>query len=260
MSIARKIIIFVLGLALVAVMVLIYLGSSRKLTKTVVLDVSKPVSGESQQMELSDIESVSTNVMIEGGISQDKDVKSAIPDKVALKEVPAEVSDPSSEVKPTDAKKTDLKIINRLVSWGFQKSEKRKIDTIIVHTSYDAIGDDPYDVTGLIAEYKSYGVSPHYLIDRKGAVYRLVSDQNVAYHAGESQMPDGRKGVNFFSIGIEMMTTKKEKLTEAQYLALNQLVASLKENYAILEVLGHDQIAPGRKDDPWNFDWKKLKK
>ena len=156
-------------------------------------------------------------------------------------------------------KNTKFLITNRLVSWGFQKADSRKIDTIIIHSSYDAIGDDPYSVSGVIAEYKSYGVSPHYLIDRKGNVSQLVSDANIAYHAGESKMPDGRTGVNNFSIGVEMLTTKKDKLTQDQYDASKLLIADLKVKYKITAVLGHNQIAPGRKDDPWNFEWGKLK-
>ena len=153
-----------------------------------------------------------------------------------------------------------FKIIDRLVSFGFQKSVERKIDTLIVHSSYDAIGDDGYSVSGVIAEYKSYGVSPHFLIDRAGQVYRLVTEQNIAYHAGESQMPDGRTGVNAFSLGVEMLTTKADKLTQAQYDSLNALIVYLKGRYKITNILGHNQIAPGRKDDPWNFEWSKVKK
>ena len=171
----------------------------------------------------------------------------------SVSEKPAE----KKEVAKTDSSK--LSITNRLVSFGFQKAQNRKIDTIIIHSSYDALGDDPYSVSGVIAEYKSYGVSPHYLIDRKGGVYRLVEDNNIAYHAGESKMSDGRTGVNAFSIGVEMLTTKKDKLTDAQYSALKLLISELKGKYEITSVLGHDQIAPGRKDDPWNFEWSRLK-
>jgi len=151
-----------------------------------------------------------------------------------------------------------LKIINKLVSWGFEKKDSRTIDTIIVHSSYDALGNNPYDVDGLIKEYKQYGVSPHYLIDRKGVIYRLVIDKNVAYHAGVGKTPDGRNSVNNFSIGIELMNTKTDKYTDDQYASLKLLIANLKKEYKIKYVLGHNQIAPGRKDDPWNFDFKKL--
>ena len=171
-----------------------------------------------------------------------------------------ETTDKAGSVGDTELPKTTkLSITDRLVSWGFQKSSGRKIDTIIIHSSYDAMGDDPYSVSGVIKEYLSYGVSPHYLVDRKGNIYRLVLDQNIAYHAGESKMPDGRTGVNDFSIGIEVLTTQKDAPTSAQYSALKLLIADLKGKYKITSILGHIQIAPGRKGDPWNFDWNKLK-
>ncbi|KKQ40353.1 MAG: hypothetical protein US57_C0002G0060 [Candidatus Moranbacteria bacterium GW2011_GWC2_37_73] len=44
------------------------------------------------------------------------------------------------------------KIVDKLISWGFTKSSGRTIDTVIVHSSYDALGDDPYSVSGIIAE------------------------------------------------------------------------------------------------------------
>jgi len=155
-------------------------------------------------------------------------------------------------------KKSDLKITNKLVDFGFKQAAGRSIDTIIIHSTYDAVGGDPFSVSGVIVEYKSYGVSPHYLIGRDGTIYRLVEDKNIAYHAGVAKTPDGRTNVNEFSIGIELINTKTDKVTDAQYAALNDLIDQLKGEYKIKYVLGHNQIAPGRKDDPWNFDWKKL--
>jgi len=114
-------------------------------------------------------------------------------------------------------------------------------------------------VSGIVKEYTDYGVSAHYLIDRKGIIYRLVEDKNIAYHAGVSKMPDNRKNVNDFSIGIEMMNTEKGEFTGAQYVSVNNLIASLKKKYPIKSVVGHSDIAPDRKTDPWNFDWKKMK-
>lgn len=164
------------------------------------------------------------------------------------------------EKKDETEKEASLKfsITNKLVFWGYASASGRKIDTIIVHSSYDAIGSDPYGLNGLIAEYKQYGVAPHYLIDRKGDVYRLVAEKNIAYHAGESQVPDGRTGINNFSVGIELMNKENSKFTDSQYLALKNLIADIKSRYKIKYVLGHDQIAPGRKTDPWNFNWDKL--
>ena len=168
---------------------------------------------------------------------------------------------PSPQVEAGNQQtKNTVKIVDRFVSWGFQKASGRKVDTIIIHSTYDAIGNDPYNIDGIIAEYKQYGVNPHYLIARDGTIYHLVSDKNIAYHAGVSKMPDGRTNVNDFSIGIEMTNTTDGKFTSDQYAALNQLIASLKKQYPIKYILGHDDIAPGRKTDPWNIEWDKVQK
>lgn len=151
-----------------------------------------------------------------------------------------------------------LSIADRLMSSGFTVKSSRTIDTVVLHSSYDLLGKDPYSVSGIVKEYEEYGVSAHYLIDRQGTIYRLVADNNIAYHAGVSKMPDGRTNVNDFSIGIEMMNTEAGQFTQAQYAAVNALISSLKRQYPIKSVVGHSDIAPDRKTDPWNFDWKRL--
>lgn len=152
-----------------------------------------------------------------------------------------------------------FKITDRLVGWGFTKSSGRTIDTVIVHSSYNALGSDPHSLDDIInKEYKPAGVSPHYIIGRDGQVSRLVADQNIAYHAGVSKVPDGRTNVNDFSIGIEVVETQNESPSAAQYASLKSLISYLGGQYKIKYVLGHSDIAPGRKDDPWNFDWSKI--
>lgn len=173
-----------------------------------------------------------------------------------------EENNDSTSNKSTEKEDADnnegIKITNRLVSWGYSSSSGRKIDTIIIHSSYDALGENPYSLSGLINEYKQYGVAPHYLIDRDGNIYRLIEDKNIAYHAGEGKMPDGRTGINNFSIGIELMNTQEDKFSKSQYDSLNELIGYLKDKYKITSTLGHNQVAPGRKTDPWNMDWNKL--
>lgn len=153
---------------------------------------------------------------------------------------------------------TDLMIVEHLVGWGFRPTASRVVDTIVLHTSYDALGDEPYSLEGILHEYELYGVAAHYLIDRAGTVYRLVRDEDVAWHAGHSRMPDGRTGVNAFSIGIELMNTTTDHCTDAQYASLRHLISELKACHPIRHVVGHAQIAPGRKTDPWNFEWERL--
>ena len=182
------------------------------------------------------------------------------------KEMTAEKKEPAApaEKKESAAEKSQPVatggIKNELVSWGFQRVSSRAIDTVVIHTTYNALGGDPYDYAKVLQEWKSYGVAPHYAIDRAGTIHQLVSDQNIAYHAGQSKTPDGRSGVNTFSIGIEVVNTEDGKFTDAQYGALNSLIANLKSKYKIKYVLGHSEIASARKTDPWGIEWGKVKK
>ena len=165
-----------------------------------------------------------------------------------------ETSDTSVEADP----KKNFSIENRLVSWGFTKANDRTIDTIVIHSTYNATGGDPFSVSKIIDIYKSYGVSPHYLVARDGTVYRMVDEKNIAYHAGDSKMPDGRNNVNAFSIGIEVIGKGNGSPSDAQYDALKKLIADIETRHTIKHILGHSDIAPGRKSDPWGFSWKKI--
>lgn len=169
-------------------------------------------------------------------------------------------SNSNSDSRQEEEKEYKLKIIKNLVDWGFKISDKRKIDTIVLHTSYNILEGDEYDLGRVILEYKEYQVSPHYVIDRKGGIYQLVEDKNIAFHAGESSVPDGRKGVNDFSLGIEILNNKDESFTSEQYQSLNKLIEDIKSRHEIKYILGHNQISPERKTDPWNIEWSKVQK
>jgi hypothetical protein len=150
-------------------------------------------------------------------------------------------------------------IAEKLVTWGFRVPiSARTIDAIIIDSTYNTTGGDPHDIEKVIQGSQAYRVSLHYLIDRNGAIYRLVRDEDIAYHAGTGIMPDGsRKNIiNSFSLGIGLIYTKTESPNETQYQSLAGLVNYLKQKYNIPSenILLHNQIAPGVKDDPWNFD------
>ena len=66
--------------------------------------------------------------------------------------------------------------------------------------------------------------------------------------------------MNNFSLGIEVINSEKDKFTASQYDAIDRLLKDLKKKYEIKYILGHSDIAPGRKTDPWNIDWDKVKK
>ena len=107
-------------------------------------------------------------------------------------------------------------------------------------------------------------VSCHYLINRKGFIFQLVKDKNIAWHAGKSKWKKN-VNLNYSSIGIELVNKGHrygyESFSNKQIKSLIILCQQLKKKYSIKKdnFLGHSDIAPLRKSDPGErFPWKKL--
>ncbi|MBL4640092.1 MAG: N-acetylmuramoyl-L-alanine amidase [Kordiimonadaceae bacterium] len=107
-------------------------------------------------------------------------------------------------------------------------------------------------------------VSAHYLIDEDGTLYRLVDEQNRAWHAGVSVW-QGRENLNHRSIGIELVNPGHEFGYQAfpapQISVLLDLLFGIRQRHIIPTsgFIGHSDIAPDRKQDPGElFPWKKL--
>ena len=101
-------------------------------------------------------------------------------------------------------------------------------------------------------------VSAHFLIRRDGALVQFVPCGRRAWHAGESSWR-GRARCNDCSIGIELEGTDSLPYTGAQYAMLARLVRALRSRYPITDIVGHSDIAAGRKSDPGKaFDWSRL--
>ena len=94
-------------------------------------------------------------------------------------------------------------------------------------------------------------VSAHYYVDRAGAVYQLVQDTRVAWHAGESVLA-GATNVNEFSIGIETEHAIGQDWPGRQLDSLAWLCRQKIAQYGIPldRVVSHRAIAPDRKVDP----------
>ncbi|MDO9500446.1 N-acetylmuramoyl-L-alanine amidase [Falsiroseomonas sp.] len=135
---------------------------------------------------------------------------------------------------------------------------------------------------------RNRGLSAHFFVDRDGAIIQTVPCNRLAHHAGPSQWR-GHDGLNNCSIGIEIANlgwfdrkeaagwTRSdlggrclpepevliarhrnggpsmgwEAYPEAQLKALAALTEAIRAAYpSIQEVVGHDDISPGRKLDP----------
>jgi AmpD protein len=101
-------------------------------------------------------------------------------------------------------------------------------------------------------------VSAHFFVRRTGEVIQFVACGRRAWHAGPSAWR-GRERCNDFSIGVELEGIDTRPYTGRQYLQLARLVTALRRRYPIADIVGHSDIAPGRKTDPGPaFDWRRV--
>ncbi len=103
-------------------------------------------------------------------------------------------------------------------------------------------------------------VSAHYVVDEQGTVYRLVAEENRAWHAGVSYW-DGKSDLNFSSIGIEIANPGDAPYPQAQMDAVMALSNDIVNRHKIRSfyVVAHSDIAPNRKQDPGEqFNWQSL--
>lgn len=102
-------------------------------------------------------------------------------------------------------------------------------------------------------------VSAHFLIRRDGACLQFVSVLDRAWHAGASRW-QGRDNCNDFSVGIELEGLEGDTFEPAQYTALAALLHDLQQQWPLRAAVGHEHVAPGRKQDPGpGFDWHQLR-
>jgi N-acetylmuramoyl-L-alanine amidase len=134
-------------------------------------------------------------------------------------------------------------------------SERRPNYVILHHTTNDTAEQAVATLTSRMRE-----VSAHYLIARDGRIIYLVDELKRAWHAGDSYW-GGNRDLNSSSIGIELDNNGKEPYSDAQIDILIELLRDLSARWNIppANVLGHGDVAPGRKVDPSAlFPWRRL--
>ncbi|MDO8861422.1 1,6-anhydro-N-acetylmuramyl-L-alanine amidase AmpD [Haliea sp. E1-2-M8] len=111
-------------------------------------------------------------------------------------------------------------------------------------------------------EIRGLQVSAHFLLRRCGELVQFVAVDDRAWHAGLSCWR-GRDNCNDFSIGIELEGSDELPYADAQYRTLAALTRALFAHYPALgpeHLVGHADIAPGRKSDPGPaFDWRRYR-
>jgi len=102
-------------------------------------------------------------------------------------------------------------------------------------------------------------VSAHYMVDEDGTVHSLVPEEMRAWHAGVSYWGH-ETDINSHSIGIEIQNPGHEygyrPFPKEQMDSVLKLCRDIMSRHEIKHVLGHSDVAPGRKTDPGElFDW-----
>lgn len=134
------------------------------------------------------------------------------------------------------------------------------VDVLLLH--YTGMEDGKSSENWLCVEES--GVSCHYLIYENGEIVQMVAEADRAWHAGKSSWR-GETDINSRSIGVEIVNpghgenyadfpaTQIESVIE-----LSRDILS-RHNIPARNVLGHSDVAPGRKIDPGEkFPWREL--
>ncbi len=141
-----------------------------------------------------------------------------------------------------------------------ERADGKKPSILILHytdtqTTFDALK---------ILQSAERKVSSHYLVGDDGQVLRLVPEEMRAWHAGKSWW-EGAEDINSLSIGIEIQNPGHSfgyvPFPDVQMNAVVELTREIVKRHKILpyHVLGHSDVAPGRKQDPgYLFPWKRL--
>ena len=152
--------------------------------------------------------------------------------------------------------------INVIYSPNFdqRKRSSKSIKLLVIH--YTGMQSERESIMRLCNP--KYKVSSHFVINQNGKIYRLVQDDQTAWHAGKSCWGKYRN-LNKNSIGIELVNKGHEfdytNFKKKQLSSLIKICKILIKKYKIKKrnIVGHSDISPLRKIDPGEkFPWKEL--
>jgi AmpD protein len=137
---------------------------------------------------------------------------------------------------------------------------RNEIKNIVLHhTAYTG----PNAEKEVTAQYMTPGQNTsHIVIQKNGKRSVYASPEQVTFHAGESKW-NGRTNVNDFSIGVEFQgDTNKTPLTQAQVESFVEYYIPIakKYNLSLKDIITHQMVAPGRKPDISEKEYKRILK
>ncbi|NOQ27658.1 MAG: SH3 domain-containing protein [Bacteroidales bacterium] len=187
------------------------------------------------------------------------------------------------EAEPSDQISVDASKANEYINEKMDRDSGtlKNPDIIVLH--YTGSNKLKADIQTLF--YSKKQVSVQFVIDLDGTIHQLMPVNKIAWHAGESRLGN-RTWLNKYSIGIEIVnagflteksdgsfttwygdSVKKEDAvllkhkneskerywhtyTKNQIESVKELCEVICDEFDIEHIVGHDEISPGRKQDP----------
>lgn len=136
---------------------------------------------------------------------------------------------------------------------------KNEVKNIVLHhTAYE---DENLNDKQVREQYMKKGSSSsHVVIEENGKRTIYASPEQVTFHAGKSKWK-GREDVNDFSVGVEFQgNTNKKPLTNAQIESFVEYYTPIAKRYnlSLKDIITHQMVAPGRKPDITDADYKRI--
>ena len=131
-------------------------------------------------------------------------------------------------------------------------------NVVLHHTAYTNPKTNEEEVK---KQYMTPGANTsHVVIQENGKRVVYASPEQVTFHAGESKW-NNRDNVNDFSIGVEFQgDTNKAPLTQAQIESFVEYYTPIAKKYGVSlkDIITHQMIAPGRKPDVTQKEYKRV--
>jgi N-acetyl-anhydromuramyl-L-alanine amidase AmpD len=172
---------------------------------------------------------------------------------------PAVAQQPSATQQPAAPGQVPVEPQIDLQSQSYTKGRIQEPTKLVLHSSDGTSVQG--DVNTLTGAEPGHRVSANYYVTRDGRVMHFVSENDTAWHAGADRY--GGNG-NAYTLGIEQQHVDgKQDWPDAQVRAAAQTAAGIlarHPNMTIDDVIGHNDLAGERKQDPVDYPWPKFRK
>lgn len=151
-------------------------------------------------------------------------------------------------------------IERRRKSDNYSPGRRTPLDMVVIHCT--AAENVQGSINWLCKSDHENRSSAHYVIAKDGYAWQLVDENDTAWHAGKAEWK-GNTDINARSVGIELenLNDGKDPYPEDQLNACLAIVlgACMRSGIKPENVVGHSDVSPDRKSDPYGFPWEQFR-